>query len=62
MEVARPVRRAGQEKPTRRKPDRALRPDPYTYLGTGEGWLYLCAVRDGCSRRVLGYAFSASLR
>ncbi len=32
-----------------------------TYLGTGESWLYLCAVRDGCSRRVLGYAFSDSL-
>ena len=32
-----------------------------TYLGTDEGWLYLCAVRDGCSRRVLGYAFSDSL-
>jgi transposase InsO family protein len=32
-----------------------------TYLGTGQGWLYLCAVRDGCSRRVIGYAFSDSL-
>lgn len=32
-----------------------------TYLATGEGWLYLCAVRDGCSRRVLGYAFAQSL-
>ncbi|CAM3095083.1 IS3 family transposase [Skermania piniformis] len=25
-----------------------------TSLRTGEGWLYLCAVRDGCARRVLG--------
>ena len=32
-----------------------------TYLATGQGWLYLCAVRDGCSRRVIGYAFSESL-
>lgn len=32
-----------------------------TYLATDQGWLYLCAVRDGCSRRVLGYAFSDSL-
>jgi putative transposase len=29
-----------------------------TYLRTGEGWLYLCAVRDGCSRRVLGWAIA----
>lgn len=29
-----------------------------TYLATGQGWLYLCAVRDGCSRRVIGHAFS----
>jgi transposase InsO family protein len=33
-----------------------------TYLPTGQGWLYLCAVRDGCSRRVLGWAIDDHLR
>jgi transposase InsO family protein len=31
-----------------------------TYLRTGEGWLYLCVVRDGCSRRVLGWAMDST--
>ena len=33
-----------------------------TYLRTGEGWLYLCAVRDGHSRRVIGWAIEDHLR
>lgn len=32
-----------------------------TYLRTDEGWLYLCAVRDGCSRRVIGWAIEEHL-
>jgi transposase InsO family protein len=32
-----------------------------TYLGSAEGWLYLCAVRDGCSRRVIGWALDQYL-
>lgn len=32
-----------------------------TYLRTGEGWLYLCAVRDGCSRRVIGWAIEETM-
>ncbi len=29
-----------------------------TYIPTGEGWLYLAIVKDLCSRKVVGYAFS----
>lgn len=32
-----------------------------TYLRTGEGWAYLCVVRDGHTRRVLGRTVSDSM-
>jgi putative transposase len=33
-----------------------------TYLRIGKGWLYLCAVRDGCSRRVIGWTIDEHIR
>ncbi|ETZ69055.1 integrase core domain protein [Mycobacterium sp. MAC_011194_8550] len=60
------IRSAGSEggpgKRIGRNADTAPRSDPYTYLRTGQGWLYLCAVRDGCSRRVIGWAIDEHLR
>lgn len=32
-----------------------------TFIPTGEGWLYLAAVIDLCSRRIVGWATSSSL-
>lgn len=39
------------------KPDAAWVGD-ITYIPTDEGWLYLAAVKDLCTKQVVGYAFS----
>lgn len=33
-----------------------------TYIPTGEGWLYLAAVLDWCSRKIVGWCRAAHLR
>jgi putative transposase len=48
----------GPRKRTGRNPGTAPRPDPYTYLRTWEGWLYLAAVQDAYSRRIVGWAMT----
>ena len=50
----------GPQKPTRRKPDRALRPDPYTEHPTREGKVYCAVVLDTFSRRVIGWSIDSS--
>ena len=52
----------GPEKPTRRKLGRALRSDPYTYVPTWTGFLYLAVVLDVFSRRIVGWAMANHLR
>lgn len=39
------------------RPDQAWAGD-ITYIPTGEGWLYLAIVKDLCTRKIVGYAFS----
>jgi len=39
------------------QPDQAWVGD-ITYIPTGEGWLYLAIVKDLCTRKIVGYAFS----
>jgi transposase InsO family protein len=38
-------------------PDRAWFAD-ISYIPTGQGWLYLATVLDGCSRRVVGWPWT----
>jgi transposase InsO family protein len=42
-------------------PDRAWAAD-ITYVPTDEGWLYLAAVIDLCTRRIVGWAMGQSLK
>lgn len=42
-------------------PDQAWAAD-ITYVRTGEGWLYLAAVIDLCSRKIVGWAMADHLR
>jgi putative transposase len=43
------------------RPDRKWAAD-ITYVPTGEGWLYLAAVIDLCSRRVVGWSMADHVR
>jgi putative transposase len=52
----------GPEKPTSRKADRALRSDPYTYVKTSTGWVYVAFIVDVYSRMIVGWQASRSLR
>lgn len=56
MKVARPVRRAGRRNGPRDNLGTALRSDPYTEHPTGEGKLYVCAIKDVFSNRIVGHA------
>ena len=52
----------GPQKPTRRKPDRPLRPDPYTRLGGAAkwNWFYLYVIIDIYSRYVPGWMLATA--
>ena len=52
----------GPGKPTSRKADRAPRSDPYTEHRTSEGKLYLCAVKDVFSNRIVGYSIDSRMK
>ena len=49
----------GPGKPTSREADRAPWSDPYTYVPTVQGWLYLACVTDVYSRMILGWSMAS---
>ena len=52
----------GPRKQTRRKPRTAPRPDPYTYVDTREGYLFLAVVMDMWSRKIVGWSMRNDLK
>jgi putative transposase len=46
--------------PSPTRPDQVWLVD-ITYIATGQGWIYLAVVLDGCSRKVVGWAMDTSL-
>lgn len=52
----------GPGRRTGREPGTAPRSDPYTYLSTWEGWLYLAAVQDAFSRTIVGWSMESHMR
>ena len=51
----------GPEKPTDRDVGRALRSDPYTYIPHVRGFMYLVAIIDWNSRKVLSWRLSNTM-
>ena len=51
----------GPQKPTRRKPDRALRSDPYTYVPTWSGFVYAAFIIDVYSRMIVGWRVASTM-
>jgi transposase InsO family protein len=52
----------GPRKPTSRKAGRAPRSDPYTYVPTWSGMVYVAFVLDAYSRRILGWRAATSMK
>jgi putative transposase len=57
-QLARPVWRGLGRNGSQQWEDRAPLPPYITYIPTGEGWLYLAAILDLFSRRIVGWAMS----
>ena len=62
MKVARPVRRAGQGNPPRRKAGRAPWPDPYTYVRSWAGFVYVAFILDVFAQKIVAWHAATNKR